>query len=111
MLLDFFIINAHAAPGDPQQGGFLSFLPLIVILVLFYFILIRPQMKQAKQHRNMVANLSKGDEVIAAGGILGKIKSINDDYVLLDVGSGHEVIAQKHSVTVVLPKGMIKKAI
>ena len=69
---------ADAAPAAPQDAGLMGFLPLIVIFVLFYFLLIRPQMKRAKEHRKMVETLSKNDEVVTSGGLLGKIVDVED---------------------------------
>lgn len=77
-------------------------------LVIFYFLLWRPQSKRQKEHRELVANLGKGDEVVTAGGILGKITKITDDYVVVEVANGVELPFQKGSVTAALPKGTIK---
>ena len=71
--MDFFITSAYAQDGTPQ-GGFLSFLPLIVIFVVFYFLLIRPQMKRAKEHKLLVSKLAVGDEIVSNGGLLGRVK-------------------------------------
>ncbi|MDX1556142.1 MAG: preprotein translocase subunit YajC, partial [Xanthomonadales bacterium] len=71
--MDFLIASAYAQDAAPQGGGLMSFLPLIIIFVIFYFLLIRPQMKRAKEHRALVAGLAKGDEVVTNGGLLGKI--------------------------------------
>lgn len=106
-MLDFFISSAWAAPAQ-QEPGLASFLPLIILFAVFYFLLIRPQMKQAKQHRQLVSELGKGDEVATGGGLLGKIKEVGDNFILLEVAKDTEVKIQKNSVTAVLPKGTLK---
>ena len=106
-MLDFFVSNAWAAPaqqGDPT----ISWLMLIGMFAIFYFLLIRPQMKQAKQHRQLVSELGKGDEVATGGGLLGKIKEVGDNFILLEIAKDTEVKIQKNSVTSVLPKGTLK---
>ncbi len=107
-MLDFFIQNAWAQNGPPQGGGLMSLLPLILIFVVFYFFLIRPQMKQAKEHKQMVEALAKGDEVVTGGGLVGKITAIGEDFIQLEISANVEVKLQKHSVSTVLPKGTIK---
>ncbi|MBL1142930.1 MAG: preprotein translocase subunit YajC [Proteobacteria bacterium] len=106
-MLDFFINSAWAAPAQ-QEPGLASFLPLIILFAVFYFILIRPQMKQAKQHKQLVSELSKGDEVATSGGLLGKIKNVGDNFILLEIAKETEVKIQKNAVTTVLPKGTLK---
>ena len=76
-VLDFFIASAHAQDAAAPQGGLMGFLPIIAIFVIFYFLLIRPQMKRAKEHRNMVSALNKGDEVVTNGGLLGRITDLD----------------------------------
>ena len=83
-MIDFFVNNAWAAPAQ-QQPGFMSFVPLIILFIIFYFILIRPQMKQAKQHKQLVASLAKGDEIATNGGLLGKIKEVGDNFIVIEV--------------------------
>ena len=102
--MDFLISSAWAQSGQPQ-GGLMSFLPLILIFAVFYFMLIRPQMKRAKEHRQMVAALSKGDEVATNGGLLGKITHITDSIVTLQVSENVEIKLQRHAVASVMPKG------
>lgn len=101
-----FISNAYAAAAPASD--FTSFLPLIVIFVLFFFMIIRPQMKQAKEHRNMVAALQKGDEVVTSGGIVGKITKVTDTFVSLEIAESTEITVQKHAIQSALPKGTIK---
>mgnify|MGYP000140306380 CR=1 FL=1 len=108
-LLDFFIASAYAQDATPQ-GGLMSFLPLIIIFVIFYFLLIRPQMKRAKEHKNLVAALSVGDEVVTNGGLLGKITKVGESFVTVELGENMKIKIQKHAIASVMPKGTIKSA-
>ncbi len=106
--MNFFISDAMAA--SPAQGDALtSFLPLIVIFVIFYFLLIRPQSKKAKEHKQMVGALAKGDEVVTNGGILGKIVKVGDNFIELEVADGMNVKVQRQAVATLMPKGTIKE--
>ncbi|HKU47632.1 MAG TPA: preprotein translocase subunit YajC [Burkholderiales bacterium] len=97
---------AQAAPsGDP---GFIGLLPIILMFVLLYFLMIRPQMKRAKEQKAMVEALQKGDEVITAGGVLGRITKLSDAYISLEIAPNTEISVQKAAVQVVLPKGTLK---
>ncbi len=107
--MDFFISNAYAQDAA-AQGGLLSFLPLIVIFAVFYFMLIRPQMKRAKEHKQLVSQLAKGDEVITNGGLLGKITDVSDAFVTLELAENVKVKIQRAAVANVMPKGTIKSA-
>ena len=98
---------AQAAPAT-SSNPIVSFLPLILIFVVFYFLLIRPQSKRAKEQKNMVANLAKGDEVVTSGGLLGKITQVGDNFIVLQVADGVEVKIQKQSVATLMPKGTMK---
>ena len=98
--------NAQAAPQ--QADPLMSFLPLIVIFVLFYFMLIRPQMKRAKEQRKMLEALQKGDEVVTASGQVGKVAKVGEQYVSLEIAEGVVTHVQKQSVQTLLPKGTIK---
>jgi preprotein translocase subunit YajC len=91
--------------GDP---GFIGFLPIILMFVLLYFLMIRPQMKRSKEQKQMVEALQKGDEVIAAGGVLGRITRIGDAYVSLEVAPNTEISIQRAAVQMLLPKGTLK---
>jgi len=91
--------------GDP----FLSFLPLIVIFVVFYFILIRPQTKKQKEHQEMINALEVGNEVVTAGGILGKIQEMNENYVNLEISENVTIKIQRQTISSLLPKGTIRK--
>ena len=94
-----------AGGGDP---GFIGFLPIILMFVLLYFLMIRPQMKRSKEQKQMVEALQKGDEVIAAGGMLGRITRIGDAYVSLEVAPDTEISIQRAAVQMLLPKGTLK---
>tara|TARA_B100000676_G_scaffold309239_1_gene372235 strand:- start:528 stop:887 length:360 start_codon:yes stop_codon:yes gene_type:complete len=96
---------AQAAPAGP--GG-VELIMLVVMMVVFYFFLIRPQQKRAKEHKNLVESLSKGDEVVTSGGILGKITKVTDDFVVVEISNNLEIKLQKGSVQATLPKGTIK---
>lgn len=102
------ISSAFAADAPSQPDTLMSFLPLIVLFALFYFMIIRPQMKRAKDTRKMQEALGKGDEVITAGGQLGKIVKISEQYITLDIGGGTESVFQRGTIQTVLPKGTIK---
>jgi preprotein translocase subunit YajC len=97
---------AQAAPsGDP---GYIGLLPIVLMFVLLYFLMIRPQMKRAKEAKAMIEALQKGDEVITAGGVLGRITKLSDGYVSLEIAPNTEIAVQKSAVQVLLPKGTIK---
>ncbi len=105
---NFFIQDAWAQ-NAPQQGGGASFLfMMIIFFVIFYFLVIRPQMKQQKEHKKLVEGLTKGDEVVTSGGMLGRINQVGDNFVLLEVADGTEVKVQKNAVSAVMPKGTVK---
>lgn len=106
-MLEFFVNNAWAAPAQ-QEPGLASFLPLIILFAVFYFFLIRPQLKQAKQHKALVSALAKGDEIATNGGLLGKIIEVGDNFIAVEIAKDIEVKIQKQSVSVVLPKGTLK---
>lgn len=109
--MDFLIPSAWAqAAGGSQPNAFVQLLPLILIFVVFYFLLIRPQSKKAKEHREMVAALAKGDEVVTSGGLLGRISKVGDNFVELDVADGVTVKVQRPAIANLMPKGTIKGA-
>ena|ERR1043166_5702606 len=102
--------TAYAQASSPAQGDTLmGMLPIVIMFVILYFIMIRPQMKKAKEHKTMLEALSKGDEVVAVG-ILGKIDGINDNYLSLEIAPNTVIQVQKQAVTQLLPKGTIKSA-
>jgi preprotein translocase subunit YajC len=107
-----FISNAYAQSGGSTEQQLLGFLPIVLMFVVLYFLMIRPQMKRAKEHRQMLEALSKGDEVVTAGGIVGKVTKVGDGYVTLEVAHrGDEAIEmqmQKQAIQTLLPKGTIK---
>jgi len=102
------ISTAYAAPAAAAAPDWTSFLPLIIIFVLFWFMLIRPQMKQAKEHRKMLDALQKGDEVTVASGITGKVTKVSDAYVSVEIAPDVVVNVQKNAVQTLLPKGTLK---
>jgi len=110
--MNLLISDAHAAePGvtsSPTGAGILGILPLIVIFVIFYFLLIRPQSKRAKEHKAMVAAIAKGDEVVTSGGVLGRIAEVGDAFVTLEVADGVSVKVQRQAIASLMPKGTIK---
>lgn len=109
--MSIFISDAWAqAAGAPQQGGLMSLLPLIAIFVVFYFLLIRPQQKRAKEHKKMTEALAKGDEVITTGGTLGKITDVGETFVTVEIAQGVEIKVQRSAVQALMPKGTIKSA-
>ena len=109
--MDFLISSAYAQVGAAAAPNpLMSFLPLIVIFGIFYFMLIRPQMKRAKEARAMVAALAKGDEVLTNGGLLGRIEDIADTFVTLEIADKVSVKLQKSAISAVLPRGTLKQA-
>jgi preprotein translocase subunit YajC len=111
--MDFFIntANAQAAGGAPG-GGFslIGMAPIILMLVAFYFLLIRPQNKRAKEQREMLSKIAEGDEVATTGGILGKVTEVGEQFLTLEIASGVNIKLQKFQVAQVLPKGTVKSA-
>jgi preprotein translocase subunit YajC len=97
-----------AAAGGSMQDSLMGMLPLVLMFVVLYFVMIRPQMKKQKEHKAMIDAITKGDEVVTAGGVLGKISKLGDNYVGLEVANGVEVQIQRSAVVQVLPKGSIK---
>jgi len=99
--------TATAAPGG-MLGNLTSFLPIILMFVVLYFLMIRPQMKRQKEQKSMMDALAKGDEIVTNGGILGRVTKVTDAYVTIEVSEGNEMIVQKAAVATLLPKGTIK---
>lgn len=106
-----FISNAYAqaAPAAASpESGLLGMLPLVLMFVVLYFVMIRPQMKRQKEHKAMIEAIAKGDEVVTAGGIVGKVAKLGDSFIHVEVASGVELQLQRSAVTQVLPKGSLK---
>jgi preprotein translocase subunit YajC len=99
---------AAAAAGGDMQSTLMSMLPLLLMFAVLYFVMIRPQMKKQKEHRSMIDALAKGDEIVTAGGLLGKVSKIGDAYIGVELASGVEVQMQRQAVVQVLPKGTLK---
>jgi preprotein translocase subunit YajC len=108
--MDFLISTAYAQDAAAQPSALAQFLPLILIFVVFYFLLIRPQMKRAKEHKQLVAALNKGDEVVTNGGILGKITEVSESFVTLELAESVRIKVQRHAVAGVMPKGTMKSS-
>ena len=111
-LLDFFVapVFAQAAPAQQGMGGFGLLMPIALIAIM-YFLMIRPQMKRAKEHRSMLDKLSKGDEVITSGGIAGTVTDIGDNFITIEVADNVRIRVQKGAVGNVLPAGTLKSAV
>lgn len=106
---ELFISNAHAeGAAAPAGGGFLEFLPLVALLAVFYFLILRPQQKRTKEHKSMMDALQKGDEVVTAGGALGRVEKVGEEYVSVAIADNVVVQVQKFAIQTVLPKGTIK---
>ncbi|MBI2287266.1 MAG: preprotein translocase subunit YajC [Nitrosomonadales bacterium] len=104
-----FISNAYAEAAAPVQGaGIMDFLPLVVLAAVFYFFILRPQSKRAKEQKAMIEALQRGDEVVTGGGELGRISKVFEQYVGVELAENIEVTVQKSSIQAVLPKGTIK---
>jgi preprotein translocase subunit YajC len=97
-----------AAAGGDMQSTLMSMLPLLLMFAVLYFVMIRPQMKKQKEHRTMIDALAKGDEIVTAGGLLGKVSKIGDSNISVEIASGVEVQMQRSAVVQVLPKGSLK---
>ena len=102
------ISNAYAQAAGGGDPGFMGLLPIVLMFVLLYFLMIRPQMKRAKEHKQMVEALQKGDEVITAGGVVGRISRMGEAYVTLEIAPNTEISVQRTAVQTLLPKGTMK---
>ena len=103
-----FAQTAPAAATGGAESSLLSLLPLVLMFVVLYFIMIRPQMKRQKEHKAMIEAIVKGDEVVTAGGMLGRVAKLGETYVSIEVAGSVEVQVQRTAITQVLPKGTIK---
>jgi len=97
-----------AASGGDMQSSLMSMLPLLLMFVVLYFVMIRPQMKKQKEHRAMLDALAKGDEIVTAGGLVGRVSAMGDSYLSVELAEGTVVQLQRQAVTQVLPKGTLK---
>jgi preprotein translocase subunit YajC len=102
------ISNAYAQSAGGGDPGLIGFLPIVLMFVLLYFLMIRPQMKRAKDQKQMIEALQKGDEVITAGGVVGRISRMGDAYVTLEIAPNTEISVQRTAVQTLLPKGTMK---
>jgi preprotein translocase subunit YajC len=110
--MNLFISDAHAqaAGGAAPGGGIGQILILVAFVVVFYFLLIRPQQKRAKEHQALLSKLAAGDEVITAGGLLGRVTDVGDSFVTVEIAEGVRIKVQKSQVTQLVPKGTYKGA-
>lgn len=106
--MSLFIQSAHAAETAASPNGFIQLLPMVAIFIFFYFMIIRPQTKRNKEHRNLIDGLSVADEVIFAGGLMGVVKAIDGEYAVISLNANNHIKIQKSSVISVLPKGTIE---
>lgn len=107
MLISSAYAQAAAGAGDPA-GSMMQFLPIILMFVVLWFLMIRPQQKRAKEHQAMLDALAKGDEVVTGGGIAGRVVKIGENYVTVEIADGVEINVQKPAITLTLPKGTLK---
>lgn len=103
-----FISNAYAETAAATQGGFMEFLPLVALIAVFYFLVLRPQSKRVKEQKAMMAALQRGDEVVTTGGEVGSVSQVYEEYVRVTLGENIEVTVQKAAIQNLLPKGTIK---
>ena len=108
--MDFLISPAYAQAAGAQGSPWSPLIMLAVFFAVFFFFVIRPQMKRAKDHRTMIASIGKGDEVVTSGGILGRVDEIGDAFIALEIADGVRIKVQKHAISAVLPKGTLKSA-
>ena len=106
--MSFFISDAYAAGGATQDNGLGSILIIVLMIVMFYFLLWRPQQKRTKEHQQLMSGLAKGDEVVTSSGIHGRVKSVDEQAVTVEIAKGVEVKMHKQAITQVLPKGTLK---
>lgn len=102
------VSNAYAQAAAGGDAGYMGLLPIVLMFVLLYFLMIRPQMKRAKEHKQMVEALQKGDEVVTSGGVVGRISVMGEAYVSLEIAPSTEISVQRAAVQTLLPKGTMK---
>ena len=107
-MLDFLISPAYAQAAAGQPSPWSPLIMLGVFFAVFFFFVIRPQMKRAKDHRGMIASIGKGDEVVTSGGILGRVDEIGDAFIAIEIADGVRIRVQKQAISAVLPKGTMK---
>jgi len=108
MSLPISLMLAQVAPAAAPGNPLFSFLPLIALFVIFYFLMIRPQMKRQKEHRNMVSALAKGDEIVSNGGIAGRVEDVGESFLTVEIAPNVKIKLQKGAISQVLPKGTLK---
>lgn len=108
MLISNAWAQAAPAAGSDPAGGLMGMLPILLMFVVLWFLMIRPQMKRAKEHKAMVEAMQKGDEVLTNGGIAGRISKMGETYISLEIAENVEISVQKNAITAVLPKGTLK---
>jgi preprotein translocase subunit YajC len=111
--MEFLIQSAwaEAAPTASHDAGFINLIMMVLLFVVFYFLLIRPQQKRVKEHKQMVESLAKGDEVVTNGGLLGRITNLGDNFIMLEIAPNLEIKVQRHAVASVMPKGTLKNTL
>ncbi len=107
MLISSAYAQTAAAAADPT-GGLMQMLPIIAMFAVLYFLMVRPQMKKAKEHKALLEALAKGDEVVTQGGLAGRLTKISDNFVSIEIAPNVEIQMQKPAITLVLPKGTLK---
>lgn len=107
--MNFLISDAHAQAGSAQGGGFELLIMMAVFFAIMYFMIIRPQSKRTKEHKALIDGLGKGDEIVTAGGFLGKVVELDDSFIMVTLAEGVEVQVQRQAVTAVMPKGTMNK--
>jgi len=106
--MNFFISDAMAADPAPQGGGLQLIIMMAIFFGIMYFMIIRPQQKRAKEHKELIASITKGDEVVAGGGIIGKVTNVGDNFIEMSVSDNTSIKVQRQAVAAVMPKGTMK---
>ena len=106
--MNFFISDAMAADAAPQGGGLQLIIMMAIFFGIMYFMIIRPQQKRAKEHKELIASITKGDEVVAGGGIIGKVTNVGDNFIEMSVSDNTTIKVQRQAVAAVMPKGTMK---
>ena len=106
--MNLLITNAWAQDGASGFGGLTGILPMVLIFVVFYFLLIRPQQKRSKEHKAMVAAIAKGDEIVTNGGTLGKVTAVDENFATVEIAPGVKIKVQRMAISQMMPKGTVK---